>query len=32
MKLAKTNIDISQKDLDIAKGALYPRLSGFYSL
>lgn len=31
MKLAKTNIDISQKDLDIAKGALYPRLSGFYS-
>lgn len=31
VKLAETNIGIAQKDLDIAKGALYPRLSGFYS-
>ena len=31
IKLAETNIEIAQKDLDIAKGALYPRLSGFYS-
>lgn len=31
VKLAETNIRIAQKDLDIAKGALYPRLSGFYS-
>ena len=31
VKLAETNIGIAQKDLDIAKGALYPRISGFYS-
>ncbi|MGC6421499.1 MAG: TolC family protein [Flavobacteriaceae bacterium] len=30
IKLAETSIEIAQKDLDIAKGALYPRLTGFY--
>ena len=31
VKIAETNIEIAQKDFDIAKGAMYPRLSGFYS-
>jgi len=31
VKLAETNIQIAEKDLEIAKGAMYPRLSGFYS-
>ena len=31
IKLAKTNIEISEKDIIIAKGALLPTLSGFYN-
>lgn len=31
LKIAKTNLEIAEKDVKIAKGALYPTLSGFYS-
>ena len=31
IKIAQTNLDIAQKDIKIAKGALQPRLVGFYS-
>ena len=31
LKIAKTNLEIAQKDVKIAKGAYQPRLSGFYS-
>lgn len=30
MKLAKSNIDVAEKDIAIAKGGLSPSLSGFY--
>lgn len=31
LKIAKTNLEIAQKDITIAKGAYMPTLSGFYS-
>lgn len=31
LKIAKSNLDIAQKDIAIAKGAYQPSLSGFYS-
>lgn len=31
LKLAKTNVDIAQKDVAIARGAYQPTLQGFYS-
>jgi outer membrane protein len=31
IKIAKTNLDISQKDIAIAKGGYQPTLNGFYS-
>ena len=31
IKLASANIDIAEKDVDIAKGAYYPTLSGFFN-
>ena len=31
IKVAKTNIEISEKDIKIAKGALQPTLTGFYN-
>lgn len=31
LKIAKTNLEIAQKDISIAKGAYMPTLSGFYS-
>jgi outer membrane protein len=31
IKVAKTNIDIAEKDISIAKGNLYPTLSGFFN-
>lgn len=31
LKIAKTNMDIAQKDLMIAKGAYQPSINGFYS-
>ncbi|MFK7050929.1 Outer membrane protein TolC precursor [Flavobacterium columnare] len=32
LKLAQTNLEIAQKDIDIAKGAYQPSLQGFYNL
>ncbi|ALM08926.1 transporter [Sediminicola sp. YIK13] len=31
IKLAESNVDVAEKDLDIAKGALYPTLRGFFN-
>lgn len=31
LKIAKNSLDLSKKDIDIAKGAYQPRLQGFYS-
>jgi outer membrane protein len=31
IKLARTNLDIAERDVKTARGALQPRLSGFYS-
>jgi outer membrane protein len=31
MKIAKSNLELSQKDIKIARGAYHPSLSGFYS-
>jgi outer membrane protein len=31
LKIAKTNLDIAEKDIKIAKGAFQPSLTGFYS-
>jgi outer membrane protein len=31
IKVAKANIDIAEKDIDLAKGNRYPTLSGFYN-
>lgn len=31
LKIAKTNIDVAEKDIKIAKGAFQPTLTGFYS-
>ena len=31
LKIAKTNLELAQKDIQIAKGALHPSLSGFYN-
>ncbi len=31
IKVAKTNIDIAEKDIKLAKGSLQPTLSGFYN-
>ena len=31
LKIARANLEVAQKDIDIAKGALQPSLSGFYS-
>src|SRR5690554_5887984 len=31
LKIAQTNVKLAEKDVDIAKGAYYPTLSGFYS-
>jgi len=31
IKVAQANIDIAEKDIEIAKGARYPTLGGFYS-
>ena len=31
LKIARANLEVSQKDIDIAKGALLPSLQGFYS-
>ncbi len=31
LKIAKTNLDIAQKDIKIAKGAYQPSVTGFYS-
>ncbi|MFK7033092.1 TolC family protein [Flavobacterium oreochromis] len=32
LKLAQTNLEIAQKDIDIAKGAYQPSLQGFYNV
>ncbi|AEW85743.1 putative outer membrane transport/efflux protein [Flavobacterium columnare ATCC 49512] len=32
LKLAQTNLEIAQKDIDIAKGAYQPNLQGYYNL
>ena len=31
LKIARANLEVSQKDIEIAKGALQPSLTGFYS-
>jgi len=31
LKIARANLDVAQKDIDIARGALQPSLRGFYS-
>ncbi len=31
IKLAEANVELAQTDIELAKGALYPRLSGFYN-
>jgi outer membrane protein len=32
LKIARANLELAQKDIEIAKGALKPSLTGFYSL
>lgn len=31
IKLAEANVELAQTDIELAKGALYPRVSGFYN-
>lgn len=31
IKFSKTNVELAEKDLDVAKGAVYPTLNGFFN-